>query len=504
MNIINTNARSLKPKITSLLECLNETDTDVAIITESWLRDSELEDLRVDLSCGSGFCLFALNRPPNNRGVSYGGVALVLRESFGTFSEVKLKNAEKYEVLVVACSVKGHRRKFVFIAAYLPPGYDRKRGKGALDYVEGAVIEVKRRYQDPYVFVGGDFNQWNAAGCLANFANIKEVCVGNTRGSRAIDRLFLNVSRSVIESGILDPLETEAGEDEEARRSDHKIVYCKVRLSKQESFKWETYCYRHFNDRSAEKFREWVVFHDWASVLEADTADGKAEAYQATVVAAVESFFPLRKVRKKSSDPPWLDKKTKDLIEARKQFYIEEGGRTDAWKLEKKKTEEAVKARKRGFLDIQREKLLSNEASRNFYRQVKNFGVPERPKFFDVREMMPATNSDHETAEQLAEYFNRVSDEFDPLGPGDIPCTRMKDLPILHEYEVAGRIRRFKKPRSTVPGDIFPQLVTQFADFLAVPLADIFNKITTSKKWPKCWKKEYFASEEGTRYISQI
>lgn len=64
-------------------------------------------------------------------------------------------------------------------------------------------------------------------------------------------------------------------------------------------------------------------------------------------------------------------------------------------------------------------------------------------------------------------------------------------MPVLHEYEVASRIRRFKKSRSTVPGNIFPLLVTQFADFLAVPLADIYNSITDTKKWPRCWKREY-------------
>ena len=99
--------------------------------------------------------------------------------------------------------------------------------------------------------------------------------------------------------------------------------------------------------------------------------------------------------------------------------------------------------------------------------------------------------SDTEISEELAAYFNRISKEFDPLGPGDVPCTRDKEMPVLHEYEVAARIRKFKKPRSTVPGDIFPQLVTQFSDFLAIPLTDIYNKITSSRIWPACWKNEY-------------
>ena len=178
------------------------------------------------------------------------------------------------------------------------------------------------------------------------------------------------------------------------------------------------------------------------------------------------------------------------MIEDRKRLFIEEG-RTDAWKEEKRRTDEAVRKRKRCFLDIQKERLLSTEASRNFYRNVKSFGSTEKPSLFNVRDLMPEGQSNTDTAEVLADYFNRISNEFELLLPGQIPCTREKDLPILHEYDVAGRIRKFKKPRSQVPGDIFPQLVTQFADSLAIPLTNIYNCITESKEWPKCWKTEF-------------
>ena len=111
---------------------------------------------------------------------------------------------------------------------------------------------------------------------------------------------------------------------------------------------------------------------------------------------------------------------------------------------------------------------MAEEAGRNFYRNVKSFSKAEKPKLFDVRDLMPKAQTNDQIAESLATYFNCVSDEFEPLTPEEIPCTRDKELPVLHEYEVAGRVRKFRKPRSTVPGDIFPQLVTQFADFLAV------------------------------------
>ena len=42
-----------------------------------------------------------------------------------------------------------------------------------------------------------------------------------------------------------------------------------------------------------------------------------------------------------------------------------------------------------------------------------------------------------------------------------------------------------------VSGDIFPQLMTLFADQLAIPLTNIYNTISTSAIWPVIWKKEF-------------
>ena len=63
------------------------------------------------------------------------------------------------------------------------------------------------------------------------------------------------------------------------------------------------YTYRHFNESSVELFKEWVVLHDWRNVLEAGTADEKADAYQTDVVNAIERFFSPQEGSKKEYGP---------------------------------------------------------------------------------------------------------------------------------------------------------------------------------------------------------
>ena len=294
------------PKTNSLLDCFTEMDIDCAVLTETWLQDRQVESLREDLTLGSGLNILTRNRRPAENGVAYGGVAVVWREELGSFRLLEFKNPECYEVLVAVGSLRGHSRKLVVLACYVPPGYNRFRGASALEYIEGLVIQVKRRYEDPYVVLAGDFNQWKVEDNLANFADIREVEVGKTRGNRAIDRIFTNMSRSVVHSGTVAPLETEEI-DGETRRSDHKIAFCNMSLTRREAFKWQTYTYRHFNDKSVEAFRDWVVMHDWQEVLAAQGSDAKAEAYQSTVVGAVESCLlytsPSPRDRQKSRMP---------------------------------------------------------------------------------------------------------------------------------------------------------------------------------------------------------
>lgn len=123
LTLLNTNARSLTPKIDSLLDCMNEVDASVVTVTETWLRSGErMEESVRDLSLGAGVGMLHKNRDPaSSNGVCYGGVAILWKESFGSFRNIQFKNPKGHEVLVGAGSMKGHRRKLVVIACYIPP-----------------------------------------------------------------------------------------------------------------------------------------------------------------------------------------------------------------------------------------------------------------------------------------------------------------------------------------------------------------------------------------------
>ena len=81
-------------------------------------------------------------------------------------------------------------------------------------------------------------------------------------------------------------------------------------------------------------------------------------------------------------------------------------------------------------MDLKKRQLTEPDAARGFFRLVKAFSTPEKPQKFDARCLCPGEN-DKEVAEKLAAFFNRISAEFDPLTPGQIPLARTRKIDLL-------------------------------------------------------------------------
>ena len=117
VTFLNTNARSLNPKILSLVNNFNELECTFAVVTETWLKDSEkLKSDCQNLKDGAGMSIIYKNRPKNNRGVAHGGICIIARDTRAKLSKFKFHNAGNYEVLAAVANMKGHERKMLVVA----------------------------------------------------------------------------------------------------------------------------------------------------------------------------------------------------------------------------------------------------------------------------------------------------------------------------------------------------------------------------------------------------
>ena len=222
-NFLNTNARSLCPKISSLIDNFKELECAMAVITETWLKDSpELdEDLR-NLEDGAGILCIHKNRKANHRGVAHGGVCVMARSDTVRLSRLKLHNPGNHEVLAVSAKLRGHEKYFVVVACYMPPSLDSASARECMQYIADLVHEAKRKFDSPWVIVAGDFNQFDVGASLAEHVDLEECLAGATRGSRRIDKVFTNFQKSITEARTIAPLQAEEGSGAD---SDHRVVF---------------------------------------------------------------------------------------------------------------------------------------------------------------------------------------------------------------------------------------------------------------------------------------
>ena len=62
---------------------------------------------------------------------------------------------------------------------------------------------------------------------------------------------------------------------------------------------------------------------------------------------------------------------------------------------------------------------------------------------------------------------------------------------MLAEQDVSEQIRKSKKPKSGVPGDLPKKVTERFHAELAKPMTKIYQKIIPTKEWPAMWRTEY-------------
>ena len=155
---------------------------------------------------------------------------------------------------------------------------------------------------DTIIVIGGDFNQFRIDTSLGDHRDIKEARVGPTRGRREIDRLFTNFGRRVKAATAVEPLESTSG-----TLSDHKVAYVGISLPAKEKSTWLSYKTRKYSKKLAEDFGQWLAAEDWSKLYESDDVNVKEEIYSGRMRQAMDRFFPLTAVRRKSDEPPWVN-----------------------------------------------------------------------------------------------------------------------------------------------------------------------------------------------------
>ena len=112
-----------------------------------------------------------------------------------------------------------------------------------------------------------------------------------------------------------------------------------------------------------------------------------------------------------------------------------------------------------------------------------------------------------EQIESFSKNFISVSQEFPPLQLAllsnetrqKLTEIRQDEIMCVLEHEMYEILRRCKKKKSSVPGDMPPRLFYEASAGLAAPAAKIMNKIAQLGSWPRQYLTEYGTPIEKCR-----
>ena len=132
-----------------------------------------------------------------------------------------------------------------------------------------------------------------------------------------------------------------------------------------------------------------------------------------------------------------------------------------------------------------------------WYSMAKRLGAEQHTKEAGLSVDCLKGLNNEQAAEQIAEHFSRISQEYSPLNRDKLPAyLPARGILKVDECEVAERIYKLKSRKSTQPIDLPSKLRKQFACELSTPLTDIINSCLSSFYYPQLWKHEWVIPTE--------
>ena len=258
LNFVLTNARSLAPKMNSLVDYFEECDLTLAIVAESWLKPgAPLQEDLDDLEMGQNLRIVHHSRKSRRGKNAGGGIAIVYNKNKIKLNERRITKG-KAEITCAVGRIPNCPRHLAVIGMYIPPQLRAAQYRAAFSFVCDAINQIKTDLADPYLIVAGDTNKKDINEAIGDYPDLHVIPTAPTRGNEVLDVTAVNFADEVTETTIMKPLSTADG-----RLSDHSVVlYCAC-LTNSDRFEWQNYYTRPRTSSADRRFKEWIVNESW-------------------------------------------------------------------------------------------------------------------------------------------------------------------------------------------------------------------------------------------------
>ena len=254
-------------------------------------------------------------------------------------------------------------------------------------------------------------------------------------------------------------------------------------------------------DSAVRLFGQWIINETFDCVETGDNTTNQAYKLQDLLQNKMNEYFPTKSVKVSQKDKKWINSELKKLDRAKKREWCKNGKSNRYIKL-KKEFDRKYKEASEKYLDKNVRELKDSDPGRA-YATLKKMGAQPGDNLddcsFSIVEHLESNLTNKQSVEKIAEHFSKISNEYPALNVSNLSPTvqdKLKqasksDLPFISRYKVQNMIKKAKKSKAGIPGDLPKILLKEFGPELAAPLSIIYNNIVKTGQWPESWKVEH-------------
>ena len=439
-------------------------------------------------------------RPGAKRG---GGAGIAINPSRFSVTKLNIYIPNPLEIVWAILrpnESSGQIKKILLCSLYSPP--NSRKNNLLIDHISVTYNALKIQHPSAGIIICGDRNSLDERKILALDPNFHQILSQNTRLDNRLYLIITDLKSYYHNPLIIPPVPVDV--IGKGVPSDHSGVLAlpvtgSNSLRKSVARKTKV---RPLPDSLISKFGSVIVQEEWSCLRPEMSPTQLVEEFEAHTSKLINQHFPEKEVTISSQDKPYMTEELRQLRRQRQRAYTS-GGRSDKYlqlkhlfdeklKLEAEKFRQKIVAEvAEGTRSSSYSALRKLEAGTHSTQKQNTFTLPDHAE----PDLTPL-----QSAEKLAEYFSKISQEFAPINPDLFPPWIRKKLsdgkldpakPILEEWEVYQKLRVSKKPNSLVPGDLPVRIIKEFTPELAKPVTQIYNKITQSGSYPRQWVVEY-------------
>ena len=247
----------------------------------------------------------------------------------------------------------------------------------------------------------------------------------------------------------------------------------------------------------------WLSGIQWEAVMRPEfSSEEQDQVLRSALQYKVEQIFPQRSVRISNQDVSFITAELKKLQYYMKREYNKRG-KSQKYRSLKLAYDTKFKKAAQDQLNKHVEDMI-NEHPGKAYSALKKMGARpgdcENHGVFDVISHQNENLTLQQSNEKILKYFASISQAYQPLDLERLPqgiqdklnlVTNQNEIPLIEPFQVFEKMRKCKKTKSAVPGEIPARLRQEYIVELATPAAIIFNNIAQTAIWPQSWKAEY-------------